>query len=145
MNDDPELSEAELMCVFDAATSGAETMSDTQFEAFFDDPYLTVTGCSGVTFSPTVGVTLPPSQGDTSSPTPHSPTAAEVFAAMDTNSDASLTSAEWIAGERVRERRSLGEWWIPSPLLYAPRSPSLTASRLLWRRAIMMQAWRARA
>ena len=128
MNEDPKLSEAELMCVFDTATGGAAVMTDTQFETFYNDPSAMLADCNGATYSPTVGATLPPTVaatapptiaatqpptiaatlpptvGATHPPTPQPPTAADVFAVFDTNSDQTLTGAEWIAGELHAQR-----------------------------------------
>ena len=71
----------ELMCMFDTITSGAETMSLVQFESFHADPDATSTACDGATLAPTPG---PP------------PSAAQVFAFFDKNSDTALSQDEFM-------------------------------------------------
>ena len=71
----------ELMCMFNTITSGAETMSLVQFEGHFDDPDAVMTACLGATLAPTPG---PP------------PSAAQVFAFFDKNSDTVLSQDEFM-------------------------------------------------
>jgi hypothetical protein len=118
-------------------TGGDTPMTEADFEQYHNDPTSFQSGCEGTTYAPTPGTTLEltttyaptpgttleltttyaPTPGDTLETTtqgsgitagPPAPTAAEVFAMLDSNEDSSVDADEWIAGESGRYRTANG-------------------------------------
>ena len=95
--DHDTLTEPEMVCMFDAITSGAQTMSEADFESFYNSPESFALSCVGVTFAPTTSPTSLPTLKPSLLPSPQpslvptlqptlAPTAGGVFCGSSPNS-----------------------------------------------------------